>query len=226
MFETLPASFKGTPPAARVITSAFLFHAVLIGVAITRTASSGVLAPQVARDTIRVDLAIIEERQGNLAPQIPAPAMPAAPSVPSPSIPPPAVEIPTVGSPNPLTPAAPGAAPLPSSRPPQDVLDSLPSFFRSGDVDDLPQLLTGLHPDYPEALRRAGVGGAVEVEYVVGPDGRVQSRSVRVLSADHHQFVPSVVQALVSARFTAARRGGQSVAVLVRQTIRFRTGTP
>ena len=57
MFEALPASLKAAPPRARAITSALLLHAVLIGLAITSTASSGVSAPHVARDTIRVDLA-------------------------------------------------------------------------------------------------------------------------------------------------------------------------
>ncbi len=85
--------------------------------------------------------------------------------------------------------------------------------------------MTHLDPEYPDVLRRAGVGGAVEVEYVVGRDGRVESRSLRVLATDHPQFTASVAGALRGARFKAARRGGQSVAVLVRQTIRFRSET-
>jgi protein TonB len=103
--------------------------------------------------------------------------------------------------------------------------DSSPSWFRSSDVDELPQLLTDLHPEYPDLLRRAGVSGAVEVEYVVGINGRVDQNSLQVLATDHDRFTASVVRALRDARFKAARRAGQPVAVLVRQTIRFQAGT-
>ena len=92
-------------------------------------------------------------------------------------------------------------------------------------MDELPQLLKDLHPEYPDVLRRAGISGAVQVEYVVGKNGRIDSHSLQVLTTDHDQFTASVVQALRGARFKAARRAGQSVAVLVRQTIRFRSET-
>jgi protein TonB len=92
-------------------------------------------------------------------------------------------------------------------------------------VDELPQLLTNPHPEYPDGLRRAGVSGAVEVEYVVGTDGLIELRSIRVLSSDHDRFTAAVLQALRDARFKAARRAGLAVAVRVRQTIRFRSET-
>jgi periplasmic protein TonB len=223
MFEALPASFRAAPPRARVVTSAFLFHAVLIGLAIKSTASSGVSAPQVARDTIRVELAVIDEPPDDAPPPVSAPPMPPAPSVPSTPTPAPGVELPPVSFRDPLTPEAPVASPAPNPGIPQDVVDSLPSTFRSADVDELPHLLSRLDPEYPDVLRRAGVGGAVDVEYVVGPDGKIEPGSMRVLATDHPQFTASVAQALRGARFKAARRGGQSVAVLVRQTIRFRS---
>jgi protein TonB len=93
-------------------------------------------------------------------------------------------------------------------------------------VDELPELLTDLRPEYPDVLRRAGVSGAVEVEYVVGNDGRFNPGSLQVLTTDHDRFTASVVQALRRARFRPARRNGQAVAVLVRQIIRFRSETP
>jgi TonB family protein len=106
------------------------------------------------------------------------------------------------------------------------ILDSSLSLYRSTEVDELPQLLTDLRPEYPDVLRHAGISGAVEVEYVVGKDGRIEPHSLRVLTTDHEQFTRSVVYALRPARFKAARRAGQPVAVLVRQAIRFRSETP
>jgi TonB family protein len=69
------------------------------------------------------------------------------------------------------------------------------------------------------------VSGAVEVEYVVGTNGLVEPRSIQVLSTDHDRFTAAVVKALGGARFKAARRAGQTVAVRVRQIIRFRSET-
>ena len=81
-------------------------------------------------------------------------------------------------------------------------------------------------PGAPSALsgglERAGVSGVVQVEYVVGSDGRVDPQSVRVLASTHPAFLLAALEALRDARFKPARRGGRSIAVLVQQTIRFR----
>lgn len=95
-------------------------------------------------------------------------------------------------------------------------------LFDITDVDKLPELEEELHPSYPESLRRAGVRGWVEVEYVVNTDGRVDRRSLRVLASSHPAFLLSALEAIGRARFRPARRGSHPVAVLVRQTIRFR----
>ena len=226
MFEALPASVMAPAPRARVLASALLFHAVVIAAAITSTASSGVSAPHVARDTIRVDLAIIPQRPNSAEPPMPELLLPSAPSVPSISPPAPKVELPQLSVPGPVTPATSAAAPSADSGTSPGTRDLSSSLFRPSEVDELPQLLTDLRPEYPDVLRRAGVSGAVEVEYVVGKDGRVDSRSLQVLTTDHDRFTASVVQALRGARFRAARRAGQAVAVLVRQTIRFRSEAP
>jgi periplasmic protein TonB len=228
MFEALSASCSAAPVSrARAITSAVLLHAVVIGVAVTSTASSGMSAPQVARDTIRVDLAIVEERPDDPPSVPPAPPLPSAPTVPNRPTAGPSVELPELDFHGPVTAvpplANPSATPLTQlpGRP-----DSAPSVFRSAEVDELPRLLRDLHPEYPRVLRSAGVSGAVEIEYVVGTDGRVDSASLHVRTTDHDQFTASVVQALRGARFRAAQRSGQPVAVLVRQTIRFRSESP
>jgi periplasmic protein TonB len=225
MFEALSPSFSAAAASrARAIMSAVLLHAVVIGVAVTSTASSGMSAPQVARDTIRVDLAIVEERPDDPPSVPPAPPMPSAPTVPNSPAAAARVELPELDFHGPVT----VVPPLPN--PPATPLtqsagraDSAPSILRSSEVDELPRLLTDLHPEYPRVLRSAGVSGAVEIEYVVGKDGRVESASLHVRTTDHAQFTASVVQALRSARFKAAQRSGQPVAVLVRQTIRFRS---
>ena len=227
MFEALPASFRATRPCGRVITTALLVHAILIAAAVTSTASPGVRAPQVARDTIRVDLAIIQERQDMVRRPAAEPLLvPSAPSVPKISPTAPKLELTQLSFVRPHAAATPAAGPLEGLGTSLGTSDSALPLFRSSEVDELPHLLTELHPEYPAVLRRAGVSGAVEVEYVVGKDGRVDSQSLRVLTTDHERFTAAVVQALRGARFKAARRAGQAVAVLVRQTVRFRSEAP
>ena len=226
MFEALPASFKAPAPRARVIASALLFHAVLIAAAITSTASPGASAPQVARDTIRVDLAIIQQRPNSAQPQTPELLLPSAPSVPDISAAAPKLELPQFSVAGPIPPATAVAAPSARSGTSPGIRDSSPSLFRVSEVDELPELLGDLRPEYPDVLRRAGFSGAVEVEYVVGQNGRIDPGSLQVLTTDHDRFTASVIQALRGARFKAARRNGQPVAVLVRQTVRFRSEMP
>jgi TonB family protein len=220
MFEALPASFRAPPPRARVITSALLCHAVVLAGAIISTASPRVSAPGLPRDTIRLDLARVEA-QRKPAPSIPAgPRLPSPPSLAEPSAAAPKLELPQLSVPHPVTASI--AGPARSSFPDLVSPDSSPAWFSSSEVDELPQLLTDPSPEFPDALRRAGVSGAVEVEYVVGTDGLIESQSIRVLSTDDGRFTAAVLRALGDARFKAARRAGHAVAVRVRQIIRFR----
>ena len=225
MFEALPASFKSPAPGVRVVVSALLLHAILIAAAVTSTASSGVSAPQVPRDTIRVDLAVIPQRPNSAQPGMPKLLLPSAPTVPNTSAAVPKLEVPPLSVVGPATPDTAIADPSASSGAAAGTQNSSPSLLRSSEVDELPELQRDLRPEYPDVLRRAGVSGAVEVEYVVGKDGRFDPGSLHVLTTDHDRFTASVVQALRRARFRAARRAGQAVSVLVRQTIRFRSET-
>ena len=66
------------------------------------------------------------------------------------------------------------------------------------------------------------MSGLVQVQYVVGADGRVDERTIRVLASSHPAFVVAALQALGDSRFKPARQGGRPTAVLVQQTFRFR----
>jgi TonB family protein len=72
-------------------------------------------------------------------------------------------------------------------------------------------------PRYPEALRAAGIEGAVTLEFVVDTTGRVEGGSVRVLSSAADAFVVSVRDALAGTRYHPALVGGRRVRQLVRQ---------
>jgi TonB family protein len=74
-------------------------------------------------------------------------------------------------------------------------------------------LLRALDALYPPHLRAAGTPGTVQVELVVGADGR--PRDVRVMSATDSAFSQPTVEALGVLRFHPANRGTGPVAVRV-----------
>lgn len=77
---------------------------------------------------------------------------------------------------------------------------------------------------YPAHLRDAGVGGTVQVGFVVGPDG--EPTEVRVLSSPDTSFDAPSVQAVSLLRFTPAQVQGRPVAVRVEQPITWRAEVP
>lgn len=78
-----------------------------------------------------------------------------------------------------------------------------------------------LRAGYPPHLRDSGVGGTVQVAFVVRPDGH--PRDIRVLSTPDSAFDAPTVQAVSLLRFTPAQVGGGAVPVRVEQPITWGT---
>lgn len=76
-------------------------------------------------------------------------------------------------------------------------------------------------PEYPHALRRAGVEGAVLVAFVVDTLGHVEPHSVRIVSATHELFADAVRRWLPQTRYAPATVRGAPVRQLVQQQVRF-----
>jgi TonB family protein len=225
VFDTLLASNVARHPTARSALAALLLHLAIVTGAITATASSRDASQPPVRDTIRLELAqprIAERRHSQpVAPRAVPPEIPAPPADPE------------------LPPSVPDFEPARLSLAPIDLAalgrrgtglafrDSAGgpgptrSVLSATEVDHLPELQGDLHLRYPAGLERTGVSGVVELEYVISSSGRVEPRSVRVLESPHPAFSAAATDAVSRARFSPARRGGQPVAVLVRQTIRF-----
>ena len=81
---------------------------------------------------------------------------------------------------------------------------------------DLPTAMRRL---YPSHLREAGVGGRVVVQFVVTAEGRVQSGSVRVISAAHPELGEQTRRAVADFRFRPAQKGNRNVRQLVQMAI-------
>lgn len=81
---------------------------------------------------------------------------------------------------------------------------------------DLPRLMRRL---YPDALQRAGQGGRVVVQFVVGTNGRVDMSTVKVVSSTNSAFDGPTRQALAEFRFRPARMGDQNVRMLTQMPV-------
>jgi protein TonB len=77
-------------------------------------------------------------------------------------------------------------------------------------------------PEYPSALRNAGVEGKVVAEFVVTELGRADPQSLRIISATNDGFVNAIRQALPRMRFSPAKIGAHPVPQLVQQMFVFK----
>ena len=223
MFDTLLASNTAPSLSSRSTVAASVLHLLLIVVAIDLTHAPSQVVPLISRDTVRLEIGPLPSptRPHTVRPRAWMPAAPVAP--PLPELP----YMPTVdaaGLRHPprfaaLVGVAVAEVPL---RPEAAVFPSDNHALSPVEVDELPEIKGRLRPDYPERLRRAGITGQVNLEYVIAYTGRVDTGSVRVIATTDPAFAMSSIAAVLGASFKPALRAGRPVAVLVRQTIRFR----
>jgi len=219
MFDAM-AAHRPVPGGSKAAAGAVLSHLFIILVAINRAAAPAARIIPVPRDTIPIQMMQVQ-------PSIAEPASPAAPDGFLPSAPGvPSISREELKLPN-LTLRFRSS---PSSGPTRafhglvagsGAADSFLTAFHSTELEHPPELLEELLPEYPIELRRAGVSGVVRLAYVVGIDGRMDPKSVRVLASDHPDFLLAALRALRSARFSPAQREGRRIPVLVEQAIRF-----
>jgi periplasmic protein TonB len=93
--------------------------------------------------------------------------------------------------------------------------------FDDSQVDQVVVPIVNANPEYPSRLRNAGVTGTVQVRFIVGANGRVETSSIKIVSTPHPDFVEGVRRALQNARFKAAEKGGTKVRQLVEQSFVF-----
>jgi TonB family protein len=221
MFEGMPLGIEPSSRRRAALT-AFVLHGTIVFVAVHGTRGSGQPLSRPLLDTVRIELprAPTPHRAPDVAPRAQSPLVPSPPAVP------------------PLQLESPHAASLKLDFPRVDQVlatilstttgpssrDSSPedtAVVAASEVDRLPELLGDLTPRYPDELRRVGLSGATLLEYVIDRDGRVVPGSIRVMRTSHPAFAQSAIESLKRARFNPARRAGRSIAVVVRQRIRF-----
>lgn len=90
------------------------------------------------------------------------------------------------------------------------------------EVDRQVELLPGAPaPEYPDALRAAGIRGSVLAEFVVDTTGHMEPGSFRALRSDNSLFAAATRAALLRTRFRPAESNGRRVRQLVQQSFSF-----
>ena len=93
--------------------------------------------------------------------------------------------------------------------------------YRWQQVDRIATPVTEAPVEYPAMLRQQQVEGRVVAEFVVDTLGRVEPKSVRIVSATHALFANAARAALPRARYTPAELEGRKVRQLVVLPVRF-----
>lgn len=93
------------------------------------------------------------------------------------------------------------------------VLDRVPELTNKSSIASRMERL------YPRRFQDAGIGGTVDLEFVVLPNGRVEASSVKVVSSTHDEFAKLSSQVAEQFRFRPGIYKGEEVRVLVKMPI-------
>ncbi len=96
--------------------------------------------------------------------------------------------------------------------------------FLEAEVDDPVAPINFQKPRYPPVLQQAGIAGSVDVQYVVGIDGRAERESFRVLRSTNKAFEEPAREAILGSTFKPAKIKGSPVRQLVQQRVSFTIG--
>ena len=100
--------------------------------------------------------------------------------------------------------------------------------YGSEDLSSAPRLLAPgatarlVARSYPQELRRSSTGGTVQLEFVVGADGRVEASSVEVVSAPVPALGAAAKAVAEKMEFVPGKKDGGAVRSLVRLPISYR----
>lgn len=113
--------------------------------------------------------------------------------------------------------SAKGAITIPVVKPGSQFGKGMKDLFNVGDLDQRPQPVAQIPPDFPYEMKRAGISGTVDVEYIVDSNGNVVQ--VQVIRSSQREFEEPVTRALLKWRFRPGKKGGRAVNTRVQQTI-------
>jgi periplasmic protein TonB len=120
--------------------------------------------------------------------------------------------------PPPSTPVSRGELKIPVNRAPP--ASKLTNLIDIKDLDQRPQVLNSIDPQYPYDLKREGVTGSVTLEFIVDTNGK--ALDIWVVESTHPGFEQAAIQALAKWKFRPGKKSGKTVNTKrVRQLLKF-----
>ncbi len=105
------------------------------------------------------------------------------------------------------------------------LLDAQRVFVLS-EVDTPAKVVSLQEPDYPDSLRAAGVSGSAVIEFIIDADGKLNKKSIGVVSATHIGFADAVRLAVLEATFLPAIKEQRPVAQVYQLPVTFTAPRP
>ncbi|MBX3174779.1 MAG: energy transducer TonB [Gemmatimonadaceae bacterium] len=102
------------------------------------------------------------------------------------------------------------------------------AIVAQSDLDTPPRLASQemtariLARSYPPALKRQGITGNVELEFVVDESGRVEGPSVKVVESTNPELADAAKSVIEEIRFRPAQAGGKAVRTVVTLPITYK----
>ena len=98
---------------------------------------------------------------------------------------------------------------------------SAQDYFTPDQLSEQPGIKSGQQAQkailrsYPRSLLDAGIGGSVQVRFVVGDDGKVDPATVEVVAATVNALGDAAIKAVQAIEFIPGRKDGSAVRTLV-----------
>lgn len=101
------------------------------------------------------------------------------------------------------------------------VVTQVSDVYGEDQVEVQPERVSGPMPRYPAMLRQAGIEGAVQLEFVIDKDGRVDETTIEVVESSNRAFEAPAIAVVAGSVFKPGAVDGEPVNVLVQQRIGF-----
>lgn len=99
--------------------------------------------------------------------------------------------------------------------------------YQTSELTEAPSLKSAqqaqraIQRSYPQALQSSGIGGTVQIQFVVAADGHVAEDSIEVLATSSKVLADAATRAVASIEFNPGKKDGQPVASVVVMPIRY-----
>ena len=98
---------------------------------------------------------------------------------------------------------------------------TLDSIYPDSVVEEVPVVLSGPAPEYPDLMRQARIPGRVIVEAIIGPNGRADPKSIKIVQSPNPAFDEPARRYVRRALFRPGRIHGLAVNARTTITVEF-----